>query len=129
MMFILQWTSCLFATVVVSAYCVGHASYHFTFLGVTVLSLLRWCGGGAEAPPCVCAADKLVAHAAFALVLWDTPKALERGHGWLLLLPLTVGVLWGLEHLNFTLAFPLHALLHVMAALGANAYLWCLHST
>jgi len=122
----LQYTSCLFATVVVSAYHHPNAGffratcYHHLFLLVTMLSILFHCTRG----PRIGVADKLCAHAAFAfVVVYDSRQAIESGAGWLLLFPAAVAGLWVGEFLWPARAERLHACLHIVTVVGVNCYL------
>ena len=122
---ILQWTSCLFAIVVLWAYAYGNAWYHNTFLLVTVMSLLRWTSPSPSTV--VIMMDKAIAHWAFALVLWDTERVIYRQtHLWLLIFPLCVSILWTLEFFLEEVAVRLHAALHVVSAVGACLYIFYL---
>lgn len=116
---LLVWTSHAFATVVVHAYYRRCDAYHHLFLTVTVLSVLFH----ATKAPGVGRVDKAVAHLGFLYVLSDGPRAVAVGQGWLLAFPLSVGALWFAQSLWPANAEPLHACLHVAAALGLHAFL------
>ena len=120
----LRYTSCLFATVPIHAYACGVPSYMTVFALVTVLSIAFHSTGD----DCIGIIDMVVAHAAFIFVMLDSSNAISTGQPELLLFPVAVFVLWVAEGV-----FPwqdkyLHAALHVTAALGANIYIYCLHS-
>ena len=118
---ILNWTACLFATVVLQAHYVHNAWYHCVFLAITVMSLLRWSDHNT---PVITTIDKIAAHLGMALVLSDTMDTVALGQTWLLLFPLTVSLLWIMEIYIFRDYWRgIHAALHVVAAVGANAYL------
>ena len=122
----LQYTSCLFATVVVSAYHHPNSGffratcYHHLFLVVTMLSILFHCTRG----PRIGLADKLCAHAAFLfVVVYDSREAVDSGKGWLLMFPVAVACLWLGETLLPARAELLHACLHIVSVIGVNCYL------
>ena len=122
----LEYTSCLFATVVISAYHHPNSGffratcYHHLFLLVTMLSILYHC----TRDPRIGLADRLCAHAAFVfVVVYDSRQAVESGAAWLLLFPAVVVGLWigGLRWPGR--ARDLHAYLHLVTVVGVNCYL------
>ncbi len=120
---LLEFTSCLFATVVVHAYYLRVPAYHHAFLLVTVLSILYHCTHA----PWLHKLDKLVAHLAFIFILSDTPLVAERGEAWLLLFPASVLALWVAQGAWPERAQDLHAALHVAAVVGLNLYMHFLY--
>ena len=86
----LEWSSCLFATVVMTAYYKQSVVYHHTFLLLTVSSILFHC----LHHPVVRLVDKVLAHLSYILVVLDTPKALAINAGWLLIFPFLAGCAW-----------------------------------
>lgn len=95
----LQYTSCLFSTIVVHAYhCRRDPTasrrldcYHHLFLAVTVLSILYHC----TRDPRIGLVDRALAHVAFFFVLGcDAHLAVGQGAAWLLAFPLAVACLW-----------------------------------
>jgi len=126
MMMPLEYTSCLFATVVIAAYHHPNSGsfrvtcYHHLFLLVTVLSILFHCTHRAR----IGTADKICAHAAFVfVVVYDLRQAIEGGAWWLLLFPLAVALLWIGEMRWPARANLLHACLHAVSVVGVNCYL------
>jgi hypothetical protein len=119
----LHWSSCLFATVVVHSYYIRSAEYHHVFLLLTVSSLLFHC----LHHPVVRVIDKFLAHLAYALVVLDTPKAIDAHALWLLVFPVMAACAWfgqsfWPEHSSW-----LHLLLHVVGVVGMHVYLWVLY--
>ena len=120
----LEYTSCLFATVAVHAFMCSVPGYQYVFQFVTMLSIWYHTSNN----PVIRVVDTAMAHAAFLFVMMDTSTVVERGMEWLLLFPAMVSALWVAEGV-----FPqndglIHAALHVVAAVGANAYVHFLHS-
>lgn len=109
----LVFTSCLFASIVVHAFYAQHAVYHHVFLGVTVCSVMRYLTEKAW----VHKVDTVMAHVAFVAVCCDGP------HGWRLVFPMAVALLWMAEGLYPRHAWELHAALHVVAVCGVHCYL------
>ena len=112
----LAYTSCLFGIPVLVAFALQRPVYHAMFLCVTILSILRW---SLPTPsPLLRITDKVVAHLALLLTLFDIPRLLSP---WLIFFPLSVIVLWILE--LSTSSLRLHILLHCVASLGATLFI------
>ena len=119
----LQWSSCLFATVVMHAYYKRCVAYHHVFLWLTVTSLLFHC----LHEPVVRVADKIMAHLAYILVVFDTPKAAADDAMWLLIFPLLAGCAWFSQSLWPDRSEQLHLALHLVGVCGMHVYLWVLY--
>lgn len=121
----LEYTSCLFATVAVHAFACGVPSYQYIFQLVTILSI---CNYTAANNAYVRIIDTIVAHVAFIFVMLDTPTILEKNLEWLFVFPVAVIFLWVAEHVFLYRKNLIHAALHVVAAVGANVFILFLHS-
>ncbi len=126
----LKYTSCLFATVVVSAYNHPNAGsfrvtcYHHLFLLVTMLSIIFHCTHGKH----IGIADKLCARVAFLSVLtYDLLSIIETGAWWLMGFPVAITLIWIGEFIWPRNAELLHACLHVLSVFGANFFLRSFH--
>jgi hypothetical protein len=119
----LEWSSCLFGTVVVHAYQRRCTVYHHSFLLLTVTSILFHC----QHHCVVRVVDKALAHLVFALVILDTPKALEKHAPWLLTFPLMAGCAWFAQSFWPERSDFLHLALHLIGVFGMHVYLWFLY--
>ena len=121
----LQITSCLFATVVVTAYYAQCVFYHHMFLLVTVFSIWFHC----THHPWIALIDKVLAQTAFILVIWIDFPRLMHAKLWLTVFPSTVLLLWIWESLLLTpqqqdWKDPIHLCLHIVSILGLHCFLW-----
>jgi hypothetical protein len=121
---VLQFTSCLFATVVVRAYALRCTAYHHLFLLVTVHSILFH----STHHPAIARLDKCVAHVAFVYVLSDIPLAHQQNKLWLVGFPATTLCIWCAQSLFPNHRKPLHAGLHLVSVIGMHCFLVELHS-
>lgn len=121
----LQWSSCLFATVVMHAYYKRCVAYHHVFLWLTVSSLLFHCQP--DPVRVVRVIDKSLAHLAYVLVMFDTPRAVAGNATWLLLFPLTAGCAWFSQSFWPDRSKQLHLALHTVGVCGMHVYLWVLY--
>ncbi len=119
----LEYTSCFFAAVAIHAYASCVPSYQYVFQLVTVLSVWHHTSSSAF----VAIIDAAMAHAAFLFVLLDSPTIVAKHMEWLFLFPATVLCLWLAEHVYPRWNVLLHAALHVVAATGANAFIYFLY--
>jgi hypothetical protein len=119
----LQWSSCLFATVAMHAYHKRSVAYHHLFLWLTVTSVLFHC----EHHPVVRIVDKILAHLSFILVLFDTPKAIADDALWLLIFPLTAASFWFAQSFWPDRSEQLHCALHAVGVCGMHVYLAILY--
>jgi hypothetical protein len=115
----LEYTSCLFATVVMHAYERDVHMYQYIFSVITVLSVLNY----TTRNPLVRIVDTVCAHLAYLFVIMETSKLVHSDNEWLLIFPAAVLVLWVLEDKEDIL----HAALHVIAVIGLHAYLYNLY--
>ena len=120
----LEYTSCLFATVAVHAFMCDVPKYQFVFQLVTCLSILYRLTNN----PWIRVVDMAMAHVAFVFVMLDAPAIVAKGLEWLFVFPAAVLVLWVAEHIFLKWSDLLHAALHVFSAVGANAFILYLHS-
>lgn len=120
----LEYTSCLFATVAVHAFACGVADYQYVFQLVTMLSILYHTTNNAV----LRVVDTAMAHLAFLFVMLDSQTVVTRHVEWLFLFPAAVSLLWMAEGFFPRHANHLHGALHVASAIGANAYVHVLHS-
>ena len=120
----LEYTSCLFATVAVHAYACGVPEYQYMFQLVTIFSILNYTVSNKY----IRTMDMVVAHAAFVFVMLDLPTIIKRDLEWLCVFPLAVLALWVAEHVFPHRSNLIHVALHVFAAVGANAFIFFLHS-
>ena len=112
-------TSCLFATVPLHAFYARNGAYHHLFLLVTVLSILFH----STQHPILRKIDTVVAHCAYAFMLWESYKAALAGQAWLVVFPLAVAALWLLQRPFPTRQNQLHAGLHCVSVVGLHAFL------
>ena len=119
----LQWSSCLFATVVMHAYYKQCVAYHHVFLWLTVSSLLFHC----QHDPVVRVVDKFIAHLAYFLVMFDTPKAAADNALWLLVFPFTAACAWFSQSFWPDRSEQLHLAVHLVGVCGMHVYLWFLY--
>ena len=119
----LEWSSCLFATVVMTAYYKQCAVYHHVFLLLTVSSILFHC----QHHEVVRKIDKVLAHLSYILVLLDTPKALAAHAAWLLVFPFLAGCAWFGQSFWPERSEHLHLALHLIGVCGMQVYLFVLY--
>lgn len=119
----LEYSSCLFATVVLHAYHRQTVAYHHAFLALTVTSILYH----SLHHPVVRVLDKIMAHGTYALVLLDTPKALADNAGWLLAFPLAAACAWFGQSCLWERRETLHLALHLFGVCGMHVYLAVLY--
>jgi uncharacterized membrane protein len=119
----LHWSSCLFATVVLHAYHIQCVGYHHVFLMLTVSSLLFHC----LHHPVVRVVDKFLAHLAYVMVVFDTPKALAADALWLLVFPVMSACAWFGQSFWPERKDPLHLGVHLIGVCGMHAYLEVLY--
>ncbi len=119
----LEYTSCLFATIVVHAYYARLFTYHHLFLAVTILSILNH----AMRDPIIRNLDIFTAHLAYAWIIRETRSVLMKGAWELLCFPLCVGYIWILEIMSDHLKDELHAALHCVSVVGVHAYMYVLY--
>ena len=119
----LQWSSCLFATIVLHAYYKVCWEYHHVFLLLTVSSILFHC----QHHPVVRNVDKVLAHVAFGLVIADTPLAVKEDVIWLLAFPGMTACLWFAQTFWPGRSEQLHLALHLASVLGMHVYLAVLY--
>jgi hypothetical protein len=115
----LQITSCLFASVVLHAYYLECTVYHHIFLLVTVFSV--WFHGTHH--PWVAVADKIIAHVAFTVPLFDIPMAVRMNRTWLVAFPLGAALLWLSETLFKEHRDSIHLWLHLTSIVGLHCFL------
>lgn len=116
----LQWSSCLFATIVIHAYHRQCTAYHHVFLLLTVTSILFHC----EHHPVVRWIDKFLAHLAYILVIFETPKAVDAdGVRWLLVFPVVAACAWFGQSLFPNWGDQLHLVLHLTGVCGMHMFL------
>ena len=119
----LQWSSCLFATIVIHTYYKACQEYHHVFLLLTVSSVLFHC----LHHPVVRVVDKGLAHVAYGLVIADTPLAFNADALWLLAFPGMTVALWFAQSFWPEKREELHLGLHLVSVLGMHVYLTVLY--
>ena len=119
----LEWSSCLFATVVGHAYYKMCVEYHHVFLLLTVSSILFHC----KHDPVVRVVDKFLAHLVFIMVVCDTPLAVDADAVWLLVFPGIAACLWIAQSFWPGKRDELHLALHLVGVLGMHVYLAVLY--
>ena len=119
----LQWSSCLFSTIVMHAYHRQCTAYHHAFLLLTVSSILFHC----EHHTVVRRVDKVLAHLVYCLVLSDTPTAYGRDAMWLLVFPFMAGCAWFAQSFWPERSDQLHLALHLIGVCGMHVYLGVLY--
>ena len=115
----LEYTSCLFATVVMHAHQRNVFMYQYIFSVITVLSVLNYTTRNLP----IRILDKTCAHLAYVFILSETSKLVLSDNEWLLIFPASVLGLWVLEDKEDIL----HTALHVIAVIGLHAYLYSLY--
>lgn len=119
----LQWSSCLFASVVIHAYHRQCTAYHHAFLLLTTTSILFHC----EHHPVVRRIDKVLAHLVYALVLSDTSSVYALDALWLLAFPLSASCAWFAQSFWPEWSNRLHLALHLISVCGMHAYMCVLY--
>jgi len=119
----LEYTSCLFASVVIHAYYSRLQVYHHLFLTVTILSILNH----STRDPTVNVIDTVLAHLAYVWILLETPFVIAKGAFWLVLFPICVGGLWITEAHQTLEREEIHAALHCVSVVGLHAYMYVLY--
>ena len=119
----LEYTSCLFATVVIHAFYARLFVYHHLFLAVMMLSILNH----STHDPLIGKVDTIIAHLAYIWILMEAPFVIAKRAFWIFLFPICVGCLWITELKALSNQDELHAALHCVSVLGVHAYMYVLY--
>lgn len=117
----LRATAWLFVTVAAHALWRRLAVHSVLFGAVAALSLAFHAAPSSSAR--VARADKAAAHAAFVYVVAADARRALADAPWLLAFPAAVLACWFAQGLDARWRVPLHAAVHVFAAMGMHAYL------
>lgn len=119
----LEYSSCLFATIVIHAFHLQCVLHHHAFLALTVTSILFHC----QKHPVIRIVDKVLAHSVFVLVLSETPKVIVNHAEWLLIFPIACLMLWCMQTFWPERSDLLHLALHFTGICGMHCYLYVLY--